>query len=109
MVGFLNNGTHRAFKRISDGSHLYAADSSTYNETEKDYFVFQIYRNGDRHIFSIWGIRAPGTYAGGTCFIDLIYPNLHEYTDQYCVFSWTDSNNDGMPQRGEITLEASGI
>ena len=109
MVGFLNNGTHRVFKRISDGAHLYAVDSSTYNETEKDYFVFQIYRDGERHIFSIWGIRAPGTYAGGTCFIDLMFPNLHEYTDRYCVFSWTDSNNDDMPQRGEIALEASGI
>jgi len=38
-----------------------------------------------------------------------MFPNLHEYTDQYCVFSWTDSNNDGMPQREEVTLETSGI
>jgi len=108
IVGFLNNGTHRIFKRISDGSHLYAVDFSTYNETEKDYFVFQIYRDGDRHIFSVWGIRAPGTYAGGTCFIDIIHPNLHEYVKQYYVFSWTDSNNDDMPQQDEIALEASG-
>ena len=107
-VGFTNNGTHRIFRRISDGYHLYAVNSSTYNETEKDYFVYQIYRDGDRYIFSEWGIRAPGTYAGGTCFIDIIYPNIQDYTDQYYIYSWTDLNDDNMPQPGEISLETSG-
>jgi len=27
LVGFVNNGTHRIFRRISDGAHLYAVDS----------------------------------------------------------------------------------
>jgi len=108
VVGFLNNGTHRIFRRISDGAHLYAVDFSTYNESEKDYFVIQVYGDGDRYILSMWGIRAPGTYAGGTCFIDIVCPNIEGCTDQYYIFSWTDSNGDGMPQSGEINLETSG-
>ena len=107
-IGFANNGTHRIFRRISDGTHVHAVDSSTYNESEKDYFVFQVYADGGRYILSEWGIRAPGTYAGGTCFIDIIYPNLQDYTDQFYIFSWTDTNNDDMPQPEEITLETSG-
>ena len=107
-IGFANNGTHRIFRRISDGAHVYAVDSSTYNESEKDYFVFQVYKDGDRYILSEWGIRAPGTYAGGLCFINHICPNMEDYADQYYIFSWRDSNNDDMPQLGEITLETSG-
>jgi len=107
-VGFLNNGTHRIFRRISDGEHLYAVDFSTYNESEKDYFVIQAYGDGARYVLSMWGIRAPGTYAGGTCFIDIVCPNIQDCTDQYYIFSWTDSNSDGMPQPDEITLETSG-
>jgi len=109
LVGFENNGTHRIFKRVSDGSHLYAVESSTYNADEKDYFVFQIYRDGDRYVFSEWGFGAQGTYAGGQCFIDYIYPSLQYYINQYYIFAWTDSNNDGMPQQGEITTEATGM
>jgi len=107
-IGFANNGTHRIFRRISDGVHFYAVDSSTYNETEKDYFVFQIYTDGTRYILNVWGIRAPGTYAGGLCFINKIYPNMEDFTDSYFIFSWTDLNADGMPQPEEIALEKAG-
>jgi len=108
LVGYGWDGTSHLFTRISDGSHLYAIEDSTYNATEKDYFVFQIYKDEDMYVFSEWGICAEGTYAGGTCFIDIIYPNLYKYTNQYYIFSWTDSNNDNMPQPEEITLETSG-
>jgi len=108
MVGYGNDGTHHLFTRISDGSQLYAVDLATYDESEKDYFVFQVYKNGDYYIFSEWGICAEGTYAGGICFIDIIYPNIQDYTDQYYIYSWTDHNNDDMPQPDEIALETSG-
>jgi len=107
-IGFANNGTHRIFRRISDGAHVYAVDSSTYNESEKDYFVFQIYADGDRYILTEWGIRAPGTYAGGICYIDIILPRVGSFTDSYFVFSWTDLNGDIKPQPEEIAVEASG-
>lgn len=107
-VGFSNNGTHHIFTRVSDGVHLYAINSTTYNEKEKDYFVFQMYKDEDRYIFSEWGICPEGTYAGGLCFIDNICPNLIDYTDQYYIFSWTDLNDDDMPQPEEIALETSG-
>ena len=94
---------------IGDDTHIYAVEGSTYDEEEKDYFVFQIYRDGERYIFSEWGICAEGTYAGGLCFIVHIWPNIEIYTKSYYIYSWTDSNNDDMPQPEEITLEASGI
>ncbi len=108
-IGFANNGTHRIFRRISDGAHIYAVDSSTYNETEKDYFAFQVYGDGDRYVLSEWGFSARGTYAGGLCFINQIRPNIEDYTNSYYIFSWTDLNADSMPQPEEITMEKSGI
>jgi len=108
LVGYGWNGTHHLFTRISDGSHLYAVEGSTYIASEKDYFVFQVYRDGDRYIFSEWGICAEGTYAGGACFIDIIYPNLQEYLNQYYIYSWTDINNDDMPQSNEFSMLTSG-
>ena len=107
-VGFAWNGTHRIFERISDGEHLYSVDGSTYNKTAKDYFVFQNYEDGDRTVFSVWGFNAEGTFAVGLCFIDEIYPNLENYTNQFYIFSWTDLNSDGMPQTDEIALESTG-
>lgn len=107
-VGYGNNGTHHLFTNIYDGSPLYAIDLATYNENERDYFVIQLYVDGNRYILSEWGICAEGTYAGGLCFIDKIWPNIESYSNQYYIFSWTDSNNDDMPQPEEITLETSG-
>lgn len=106
-VGYEWSGTHHLFTRISDGSQLYAVEGSTYDASEKDYFVIQIYTDGDRYILSEWGICAEGTYAGGVCFIDIIYPNLEDYTGQYYIYSWTDINDDNIPQKEEITLEVS--
>lgn len=108
LVGYGRNETHHLFTRISDGSHLYSVEDSTYNATEKDYFVFQIYRDGDRYIFNEWGIGVGGTYAGGACFLDVIIPNIQDFTNQYYIYSWTDFNNDDMPQQEEIVPESTG-
>ena len=108
LVGFLNNGTHRIFTRISDGAPIYAVDNSTYNEKEKDYFVFQIYGDGDRRILSEWGFKGEGTYAGGVCFKSVLLQNIQELSDQYHIYSWTDINDDNMPQPNEVELLTSG-
>ena len=108
LVGYSWSGTHHLFVRISDGSTIYAIDGSTYNADEKDYFVFQVYRDGDRYILSEWGICAEGTYAGGVCFIDIILPNIQDCTNQYYIYSWTDLNDDDMPQQNEISQLTSG-
>ena len=44
------------------------------DDDEKDYFIFQAYRDVDRYIFSEWGFGAQGTYAGGACLLDIIIP-----------------------------------
>jgi len=108
LVGYEKNGTHRIFTRISDGTHLYAIDNSTYDETEKDYFVFQIYTDGDRRILSEWGINGEGTYAGGVFFTEVILPNIQDFSDQYYIYSWTDLNDDDQPQLNEIDILISG-
>jgi len=107
-VGFAWNGTHRIFKRITDDEYLYSVDGATYNKTVSDYFVFQNYKDGDRNVLSVWGFNAEGTFAAGLCFIDEIYPNLENYTNQFYIFSWTDLNSDDMPQTDEMVLEETG-
>jgi hypothetical protein len=108
LVGYELNGTHHVFKRILDGAHLYAVEASTYNQEEKDYFVVQSYLYDDCCVLSEWGIGARGTHAAGMCFIDQIWPNIESYTDSYYIYSWTDLNENGMPEPEEITLELSG-
>lgn len=107
LVGYEWNGTHHMFKRLDNGLLLYAIDGATLNPSEKDYFVFQIYKNGDYLVFSEWGICAEGTYAGGACFIDIVYPNIENYEDSVYIFSWTDINSDGTPQSEEMDLLVS--
>ncbi|MFP3952058.1 MAG: C1 family peptidase, partial [Candidatus Bathyarchaeia archaeon] len=107
-VGYKWNGTHRIFKSVSSGEHLYAVPDQGYNSSEKDYFVFQIYSDGERYIASLWGFAAEGTYAGGTCFTDIIWPDIEEYTNGYYIYSWADLNGDTMPQAQEMELEVTG-
>ena len=107
VVGKSWNGTHHLFTRIADGSTLYAVDGSTFKPLEKGYFVWQSYRDGDRYVFSEWGFREKGTYAGSVCFRD-IWWDFQDYTGQYYIYSWTDLNNDDTPQENEFTLLASG-
>jgi len=108
VVGKGWNGTHHLFISLADGSTLYAVDCSTFNPSERDYFVFQCYRDGDRYVFSEWGFCEQGTYAAGACFMDIIYPDLQDYTEQYYIYSWTDLNDDDIPQSNEFMLLASG-
>jgi len=85
------------------------SNNSTFRIGSKaDYFVVQIYMNGSRTIFSIWGIEQTGTYAGGVYFCDVIHPNLSAYTQGYYICKWTDFNNDGIQQSDEITVVAGG-
>jgi len=107
-VAFLDNGTHYVFSNVSNAVYLYAVNKAAYNSANKDYFVLQTYKDGDRYVLSEWGINAEGTYAGGVCFIDIIIPNIGNYTNQYYIYSWTDTNNDTRPQREEIALVTSG-
>jgi len=102
------NGTHHLFVDIDTGEPVFAFDATGYNQEVKDYFIIQVYKDGDRYIFSEWGLGAKATYAAGLCFIDIIYPNLQEYDNQYYIYSWTDLTTDGRPQCEEIALETSG-
>ena len=104
-IGFSMNSTHFMF--IQGSTVIYSALRSTYDSTKADYFVAQIYMDGPRTIFSMWGIAETGTYASGLYFCDVIQPNLASYTQGYFICKWTDLNNDGIPQSSEITVVAS--
>jgi len=106
-VGYGSDATHHLFVDDATGATLYAVEKASYDQNEKDYFVIQVYR-GEDDVLSVWGLGAKGTYAAGLCFIDIIYPNLQANVDQYYIYSWTDLNDDDMPQPGEISLETSG-
>lgn len=96
------------FKFMRGAAIAYSVLRSTYDYNRVDYFVIQIYMNGSRTIFSVWGIAQTGTYAGGVYFCDVICPNLSAYTQGYLICKWTDLNNDGIQQSNEITVVASG-
>ena len=96
------------FKFMRGAAIAYSVLRSTYDYSRADYFVIQIYTNGSRTIFSIWGIAQTGTYAGGVYFCDVICLNLLAYTQGYLICKWTDLNNDGIQQSDEITIVASG-
>ena len=105
-IGFSMNSTHFMF--IQGSTVIYSVLRSTYDSTKGDYFVAQIYMDGSRTVFSMWGISHTGTYASGIYFSDVIQPNIASYTQSYLVCKWTDLNNDGIQQSNEITVVASG-
>ncbi len=108
LIGYEWNQTHHLFVKLLNGSPAYAIEESARDPNSHDFFVIQIYSDGDRLVFSEWGIGARATYAGGICFIDLVWSSIEEYVNGYYIFSWTDLNGDGLPQTEEIALEASG-
>jgi len=93
---------------MKDSTVAYAVARSTYDYSKADCFVLQVYMDGSRTVFSMWGIAHMGTYASGVYFSDYVYPNLASHTQGYYVCKWTDLNNDGIQQLDEITVVASG-
>ena len=105
-VTFSANATHYRF--MNKTGVAYAVPISSWNYSKADYFVVQIYMDGSRVVFSMWGLEETGTYASGVYFSDLVYPNLASMTQSYYICSWTDYNNDGIQQSNEITVLATG-
>ena len=105
-ISFSYNATHYRFMKGS--TVVYSVSMPTYNSSKADYFLLQIFMDGSRTVFSMWGIAHTGTYAGGVYFADIVYPNLASYTEGYYICKWTDTNNDGIQQSDEITVVASG-
>jgi M6 family metalloprotease-like protein len=105
-IGFSMNSTHFMF--IQGSTVIYSALRSTYDRTKADYFVAQIYMDGPRTIFSLWGIAETGTYASGLYFSAVMHRDLGTYTQGYLICKWTDLNNDGIQTSNEITVVATG-
>jgi len=105
-ITFSQNSTHYIFMKGS--TPIYSVRTSSYNYAKEDYFVIQIYADGLRTIFSMWGMSHTGTYASGLYFADYICPNLASMTQGYYICKWTDLNNDGIQQSNEISQIASG-
>ena len=95
-------------RRVRGSTVAHAIAKSTYDYAKADYFVVQIYLEGSRTVFSMWGIERTGTYASGVYFADVIQPNLATYTQSYLICKWTDLNSDGIQQSNEITVLTSG-
>jgi len=106
LVTFSANATHYRFMKGS--TPVYSVATSTYTPSKADYFVVQVYMEGSRTVFSMWGFEKEGTYASGIYFADTVYPNLATYTQGFYVCKWTDLNNDGIQQSNEISVVASG-
>lgn len=108
-VYFYGNATHCTFKDRSD-TVVAALPWSVVGSGHEDMFVIEVFTEsaGNNLIFIIYGFDWLGTWGGGIYFKEVIYPNLSTYTDDYYIFHWIDTNEDGIPQSSEIHEEASG-
>jgi hypothetical protein len=48
-------------------------------------------------VFAVYGLYAPGTTAGAFWFKTQVATNVSQYSKQYYVYEWTDTNNDSVP------------
>ncbi len=52
--------------------------------------------------FSVAGILSPGTVAGGYFASTELIPNRAKYTASWYVYEWMDTNNDSIPNAGDM-------
>jgi len=84
-----------------------AMDTSVFNvglAYHQDMFVVETFLDSNGNtVFIIYGYGWKGSFAGGTFFKSVIYPNISSYTHAYYIYKWNDTNNDGFPDLNEIS------
>jgi hypothetical protein len=72
-----------------------------------DMFVIEFFRDNDgRNVLIYYGNNWQGTLAAGRYFSQMIYPRISDYNRAYYIFDWVDSNNDTLPDVGEVIERA---
>ncbi len=94
----------------SNGSSVVDAGGSTLT-AHHDFFYVQltVEPQSGTLCFSVVGIEAPGTQAGGYYVATQLIPNRATYTASWYVYEWTDTNNDSIANAGDtFTMVGSG-
>jgi parallel beta-helix repeat protein len=80
---------------------------------EEDMFLIERFMDQDGRLITIcYGFGWQGTYAAGKYFDKVIHPSLSQFTENWIIVKWEDSNVDGYvnnPREGDsYTIIASG-
>jgi len=99
-----------SFLRSVDGTTV---ASSIYEEPGyHDIIVIETGREVSTGTVSLvtYGFHANGTRAAAWYFVNVMLPDLTNYTDAYYVYEWVDINRDLKPDSGDtFTLRGSGL
>jgi hypothetical protein len=93
-----DNSQSIAFVRTSNNATIVTTPLSSLT-SHHDYFVIYAATEpvSGTLVFAIYGLYGPGTTAGAFWFKSEITAKVSQYTKQYYVYEWTDTNNDGVP------------
>jgi len=111
-IGVYSGGTfpNVSFHRSSDGGTI--ATSLFEEPGNHDIFVIEVGREQTTGTYSMvaYGFHANGTRAAAWYFVNVMLPNLSNYTDSYYVYEWIDAMpNNLLPELTDtFTLKGSG-
>ena len=72
-----------------------------------DMFIIEFFKDNDgRNVLIYYGHNWQGTLAAGRYFSQVMYPRISDYNKSYYIFDWVDSNNDTLPDVGEVVERA---
>lgn len=109
VVG-VQQGTAYTLRERATGRVLVQTDDTLISE-HHDYFVVEMAKETQKSTLAaiVWGVRAPGTLAGGYYFATMLLPSRATLTKGFYVYEWTDTNNDGLANAGDaFSLITSG-
>ncbi len=93
-----DDGQNVSFVRTSNNVTIVQVPASSLT-SHHDYFAIYAATEpiSGTLVFATYGLYGPGTTAGAFWFASQISTNVSQYTKQYYVYEWTDTNNDGVP------------
>ena len=93
----INDQQNIAFIRTSDNGTIIQTPLTALT-AHHDYFVIYAAMEpvSGTLVFAVYGLYAPGTTAGAFWFKTQVATNVSQYSKQYYVYEWNDTNNDGV-------------
>jgi len=90
--------------KIADETFMARSDLDEHH----DMFIIEFFRDNDgRNVLIYYGHSWQGTLAAGRYFSQVMYPGISDYNRSYYIFDWVDSNDDTLPDVGEVIGKAS--
>ncbi len=106
-VDWISDWSAGEFKMVDHNTSqvLATVNYNTVDLDHEDYFVLMACIDENLNLcFVSYGFDWKGTWAAGKQLQAMIDEGINFYTDQYYVYHWTDTDNDGIPEPDEFTL-----